>query len=106
MPKYLIQGSYTADGFKGLIKEKASGRKAAVQAAMKSLKGKLESMYYALGSDDVILIVEAADNATIAALAVAAGSQGLVNVRTTPLLTIAEADQALELIPKYRAPGQ
>jgi hypothetical protein len=40
MPKYLIQGRYTPEGLKGLAKDKASGRKAAVQAAIKSLKGK------------------------------------------------------------------
>jgi hypothetical protein len=31
MPKYLIQGTYTPEGVKGLMKDKASGRKAAVQ---------------------------------------------------------------------------
>jgi len=106
MPKYLIQGNYTSDGLKGLIKDKASGRKSAVQAALKSLKGKLESMYFALGSDDIVLIVEAPDNTTIASLAIAVGSLGMVNTHTTPLLTVDEVDQALTLIPKYRAPGQ
>ncbi len=48
MPKYLIQGSYTPEGLKGLMKDTASGRKAAVQAAMKSVKGKLESLHFAL----------------------------------------------------------
>jgi uncharacterized protein with GYD domain len=106
MPKYLIQGSYTADGLKGLMKDKASGRKAAVVAAMKSIKSKLESMYFTLGADDVTLIVEAPDNVTIAALSIAASAQGMVRIRTTPLLSVAEVDQALETIPKYRAPGQ
>ncbi|SRR5579871_3986290 len=106
MPKYLIQGSYTAEGFKGLVKDKASGRKAAVQSAVKSLKGKVESMYFALGSDDVVLIVDAPDNIAVAALAATAGSSGLVRIRTTPLLTVEEADQALSMSPKYRAPGE
>jgi hypothetical protein len=35
MPKYMIQASYTSAGLQGLAKDKASGRKAAVQAAMK-----------------------------------------------------------------------
>lgn len=30
MPKYLIQATYTADGLKGLVKDTASGRKAAI----------------------------------------------------------------------------
>ena len=106
MPKYLIQGRYTPEGLKGLAKDKASGRKAAVQAAMRSLKGKLESLYFSLGADDVVVIVEAPDNIAAAALSLAVGSTGLINVRTTPLLTVDEVDQALALPSKYRAPGQ
>ena len=33
MAKYLISGSYTTDGLKGLQKDKASGRRQAVSAA-------------------------------------------------------------------------
>ena len=106
MPKYLIQGRYTPEGIQGLAKDKASGRKAAVQAAMKNLKGKVESLYFALGSDDVVVIVEAPDNIAVAAMSMSVGSTGLINVRTTPLLTVEEVDQALALPTKYRAPGQ
>ena len=106
MPKYLIQGSYTPEGLKGLVRDTASGRKAAVQTAMKSLKGKLESMHFALGSDDVVLIVDAPHNTAIAALSLSVGQTGLVRVRTTPLFTMEEADQALAMSTKYRAPGQ
>ena len=106
MPKYLIQGRYTSEGLRGLAKDKASGRKAAVQAAMKSVKGKLESLYFALGSDDVVLIVDAPDNIAVAALSMSVGSAGLISVRTTPLLTVDEVDQALASQPKYRAPGE
>src|ERR1035437_5327861 len=79
MPKYLIQGSYTPEGIKGLVKDTASGRKAAVQTAMKSLKGKLESLHFALGSDDVVVIVDAPDNIAIAALSLSVGQTGLIN---------------------------
>lgn len=106
MPKYLIQASYTAEGLKGLAKDKASSRKAAVQAAIKLLKGKLESFHFALGSDDAVLIVDVPDNIAIAALSISAGATGLVNIRTTALLTVDEVDQALALPMKYRAPGQ
>jgi uncharacterized protein with GYD domain len=106
MPKYLIQGRYAPEGLKGLVKDTASGRKAAVQAAMKSVKGKVESVYFALGSDDVLVIVDAPDNIAIAALSLGIGSTGLINVRTTPLLTVEEVDQALAMSTKYRAPGQ
>jgi uncharacterized protein with GYD domain len=106
MPKYLIQGTYTPEGVKGLMKDKASGRKAAVQAAMKGVKGKLESMYFALGSDDVVMIVDAPDNVTVAALAIFVASTGLIKTRSTPLLTVDEVDQALAIPLKLRLPGQ
>jgi len=106
MPKYLIQGSYTSEGLKGLAKDKASGRKAAVQAALKSVKGKVESFYYAFGPDDVVLIVDAPDNIAIASISLRASSTGLVNIRTTPLLTIDEVDQALEVAINFRGAGQ
>jgi len=32
MPKYLFQATYTAEGIKGLEKDKAAGRKAALRA--------------------------------------------------------------------------
>ena len=44
MPKYLIQASYTAEGLKGLHKDKASGRREAVSHAVAALGGKLEEM--------------------------------------------------------------
>jgi uncharacterized protein with GYD domain len=106
MAKYLIQGGYTPEGLTGLVNEKATGRKAALQAALKSIGGKLESFYFTLGDDDVVLIVDAPDNISVAAMSVMANATGLVSVRTTPLLTVDEMNQALSLTPKYRAPGE
>lgn len=105
MPKYLIQASYSPEGINGLAKDKASGRKAAVQVSLKALHGKLESFYFSFGSDDAVVIVDLPDNASAASLALAASSTGLVRLRTTPLLTVDEVDQALAMPSKYRAPG-
>ena len=106
MPKYLIQARYTPEGLRGLAKDKASGRRAAVQTALKAVKGKLESIYYALGEDDVVAIFEAPDNVAATALSLSVGSAGLVSIRTTALLTVDEVDQALGMPSKYRGPGQ
>lgn len=106
MPKYLIQASYTAEGIKGVRKDKASGRKAAVSKAVESLGGKLESFYFAFGEDDVFVILEAPDNASAAALSLAATSSGACRTRTTALMTAEETDKALATNVSYRAPGQ
>ena len=42
MAKYLIMGSYTHEGIRGLAKDKASGRQKAVTQTLAALGGKLE----------------------------------------------------------------
>jgi uncharacterized protein with GYD domain len=106
MPKYLIAGSYSADGLKGLQKDKASGRQQAVRAAIEGVGGRLEGLYYALGEDDVYLIVDLPDNATATAIGITASATGLVRTRTTALMTVEEVDRALEKGVNYRAPGR
>ena len=105
MPKYLFQATYTAEGLEGLAKDTATGRKAAIQSAVKAVKGKLEAFYFAFGADDVVLIVDLPDNATAAAFAMSASVSGQVSVITTPLLTPQEVDEALKMPNRYKAPG-
>jgi uncharacterized protein with GYD domain len=61
MPKYLVEASYTAEGLKGLIKDKASGRKAVVAQALADLGGKLDGIYFTMGERDVLLVCECPD---------------------------------------------
>jgi uncharacterized protein with GYD domain len=105
MAKFLIEGSYTPEGLRGLMKDKASGRQAAVGQALSALGGKLEGAYYAFGEPDVYILCECPDNVTAAALSIAVSATGLVRTKTTALLTIEEVDQALGKTVKYRAPG-
>src|SRR5450755_2157972 len=55
MPKFLVEATYTAEGHKGLAKDKPSGRKTAITQAVKKLGGKLDAIYFCLGENDVIL---------------------------------------------------
>lgn len=105
MPKYLCEAAYTADGLQGLVTDTASGRKAAVQKAVKALGGKLESFHFGFGDSDVVLILDLPDNVAAASLALAVGTTGLVQLRTTVLLTVDEMDKAIKIKSKYRAPG-
>jgi uncharacterized protein with GYD domain len=105
MPKYLIEGTYTAEGLRGLHKDKASGRKQAVIKAVESLEGKVESLYFALGERDVVVIAELPDAVSVAALSLAASSTGLVRTQITSLLSVEETDRALGKKLSYRAPG-
>src|ERR1700687_1359880 len=105
MPKYLVQARYTTEGIQGLFRDSASGRRADVQAAVKTLGGKVEAFYYAFGDDDVVIILDLPNSIKAAAVSLTVSGSGTVRVRTTPLLTVEEVDQALEIKMEYRPPG-
>ena len=106
MPKFLIEGSYTAEGLRGLAKDKASGRQAAVASALAALGGKLDSLHYGLGENDVYVIVDCPDHVAAAALSLAVSATGMVRTKTIALLTVEEVDRALASKISYRAPGK
>ncbi len=105
MPKFLVRARYTAEGMKALRKERASGREKAIAAACASLGGRLEALYYALGDDDAVVIVDMPSHIHVTKLNVAVGASGMASTTTVPLLTIAEADEALGEGVNYRPPG-
>jgi uncharacterized protein with GYD domain len=105
MAKYLITGSYTVDGTKGLLVEGGSARKAAVEKALEGLGGKLDAIYYAYGDTDVVVIIDVPDAVSALALSLTVNASGAVNIRTTPLLTVSEVDAACRKSVAYRAAG-
>jgi len=105
MPKFLVEAAYTAEGFRGLQKDKASGRRDAVVKAVQGLAGKVEAFYFAMGKRDVVVIVELPDAVSAAALSLAVSSSGLVRTATTALLGVEEIDRALARKLSWRAPG-
>jgi uncharacterized protein with GYD domain len=105
MAKFLITGSYTAEGTKGLLKEGGSGRKAAVQKALEALGGRMESVYYTFGEHDVIVICDVPDAVTALALSLAVNATGTVHVSSTPLLSVEEVDAACKKTVSFRPAG-
>jgi uncharacterized protein with GYD domain len=105
MAKFLIQGSYTAEGAKGLIKEGGSGRRAAVQKTLEGLGGKIDAFYYTFGANDVVVLCDIPDAITGLALSLAVNASGAVRLSTTPLLTVEEVDAACKKAVSYRPAG-
>jgi len=105
MPKYLLETSYTLEGVRGLVAKGGTARKAAAQAAVKSVGGKLDALYFAFGGTDVVVIADLPDNAAAAALALAISAGGGATARTTVLLTPEEIDAATTKKVKYAPPG-
>ncbi|WP_411093264.1 GYD domain-containing protein [Streptomyces sp. 049-1] len=105
MPKYLIQATYTHEGTQGLLKEGASGRRAAVEQVVTGLGGRVESMYFAFGEHDVVIIVDFPDPISMAAVSLTVKASGALHTRATPLLTLDEIDEAARRQVAFRAPG-
>ena len=107
MPLYLSRFSYTTDAMKALINQ-PQDRSAAAREMADSLGGKLLGFWYAFGEFDGVFLMEAPDNASAAALAMAVGAGGaLSEVETTVLLDMDEAQDAMRkaAAATYRPPG-
>ena len=105
MAKYLITASYTAEGAKGLLKDGGTKRRQAASQAIGSAGGTLEAFYFAFGTHDAYVIVDAPDHSSIAAAAIAINATGAVRVSTTVLLAPEEIDQAIKKGVAYQPPG-
>ena len=94
MPLYLGRFKYSADAVKALIEDPHDRRAVAEQAA-ESLGGKLHGFWWAFGEFDGVYLLEAPDNATVVALAMAVGASGQVKSETIALLDMEEAQDAM-----------
>jgi uncharacterized protein with GYD domain len=106
MPKYLIHASYTAEGARGLLKDGGSKRKQAANELIQSVGAKMEGFYFAFGEEDALVIVDAPDNASVAAASLTVAASGLVATKTTVLMTPEELDQVAKKSAKYSPPGK
>src|SRR3954453_23997070 len=105
MPKYLVEGSYTAEGVKGVRSAGGSSRRDAITSLAQSVGGRLESFYFAFGERDVYTVLDLPDNESATAVALTVNASGAVKVRTTVLLTPEEVDAAAKRSVDYRPPG-
>ncbi|MBI5879731.1 MAG: GYD domain-containing protein [Chloroflexi bacterium] len=106
MAKFLLEGKYSVEGAKGLLKDGGSGRRAAIEKLVQSGGGKVESIYYAFGETDVFIILDMPDSISMAAVALTVGAAGGAGTKTTLLMTTEEVDEAVKKHPSYRPPGQ
>ncbi|MFJ8003195.1 GYD domain-containing protein [Streptomyces fagopyri] len=105
MPKFLIQAAYTPEGAEGLLKEGASGRRAAVDRVVTGLGGSVEVMYFTFGEDDLVCVIDLPDPVSMAAVSLTVKASGALRTRATPLLTLDDIDEAARRQVTFRAPG-
>ena len=107
MPMYLSRFSYTPETWARLVKNPEDRREAA-RTYIESVGGKLHGFWYAFGEHDGVTLLEAPDNVSMAAVAVAIGGGGAVSaIETTVLMTVDETLDALRRAAsvQYRPPG-
>lgn len=105
MPKYLFYGTYTPEGYKGLLAEGGSKRMEAAKQALASAGGSLEAFYFSNGEQDFYIIVNLADHVTATAVTLAGNASGTFHIKGVPLLTPKEMDDVVMKQIVFRPPG-
>lgn len=105
MPKYLFEAKYTPEGVRGLKEAGASSRATAVNDMATGLGGSLDSFHFAFGDVDAYVVVDLPDDRAVAAAAFTVGASAATQLKTIKLLTLEEADTAIEQSVSYRPPG-
>ncbi len=105
MSKYLFYGSYTPEGFAGIMKEGGSSRIEAAKQALGSAGGTLEAFYFAFGENDFYIIVDLPDNVSTSAVSFVGNVSETFRINTVVLLTPEEVDQAAKKSVNFRPPG-
>ena len=105
MPKYLFYGSYTPEGYQGLVQEGGSKRIEAAKQALGSVGGSLEAFYFSFGEKDFYIIVDLPNNVTTTAVTLAGNLSGTFSIHGVPLLTAEELNQAVSQSVDFRPPG-
>ena len=108
MPLYMSQVSYTTEAWATLTKN-PEDRSEVFSSLTQTMGGRLLSLYYTFGEYDVLVIYEAPDESTAAAIVLAAISPGhLSRVKTTVMLSAQEGMEAMRKAGEatYRRPGE
>lgn len=96
MPFYLFKGRYSPASLKSLV-DKPEDREAAARKMIEALGGKLHHLFFCFGEEDVIALIEAPDDETMAAGALLVGASGTMSGgATVKLMTSKEAMQAMK----------
>jgi uncharacterized protein with GYD domain len=96
MPYYLVQTAYTPESWGNMIKN-PQDRVDIVRPAIEGFGGRIDAGYVSFGEYDFTTIVEFPDNVNAAAFSISVSAKGgLKAFKTTPLMTMAEAQQAMQ----------
>ncbi|MCI4318113.1 MAG: GYD domain-containing protein [Thermoplasmata archaeon] len=100
MPLFMTQFTYTADGWRSLVKN-PNNHSASFRALFERLGGRVVAHYFSFGEYDSILIAEAPNETSMSSGLLSVIAEGHVkDIRTTLLLT---PEQGLDAMKKAAA---
>lgn len=105
MPTFLFHGTYVNKGVEGLMKEGGTARKEMIRQLIESLGGTCECVYFGLDTD-AYAIAHMPNDAAAASFNLTCNASGKLNVTATLLLSPEQMDEATQVKPDYRPPGE
>ena len=110
MPLFITYASYSHSGAKGLV-DKPSDRSEIIKGLVEKAGGKFIALYFTTGSNDVVLVTEAADGSDAVAVGMAVAASGsLSKIETVRAWTPSEfkgiAEKAAKVVGVYTPPGK
>ncbi len=97
MPLYMYQGAYTPESWAAQIKNPQNRVETMARKVCKAAGGKLVGAWLCFGDYDFVIIADAPNNQSMAALALAAGAGGAIKAsKTTVLMTAKDGVEALK----------
>ncbi|MDB5092620.1 MAG: hypothetical protein JWO85_721 [Candidatus Eremiobacteraeota bacterium] len=95
MSHYLLEIAYTPEAWAAQL-EDPKNREEVIRPVLESVGARFECLYYAFGDRDIVGVIEAPDNVSVAAISLAFSAGGaLKSCRTTPLMTVQEGMEAM-----------
>ncbi len=96
MPSFLLQASYSKEALNAFI-NKPQDRTERIRKTIEKIGGSMTGLWLSFGEHDIVSIIEMPDNSSAAAFALAIGAGGACkSVKTTPLLSVDEALEAMK----------
>lgn len=97
IPHYMFQARYTSEAMKAMV-DNPQDREAAARPLIEALGAKLHNLFFCMGQDDVIAIIEAPDDETVTAASMIIGGSGAFSGGATRKLM--SAQQAMSAMQK------
>ena len=99
MPLYMYQGAYTSLSWAAQVKNPQNRIETVGRQVCEAVGGKLVGAWYCFGDFDFVLIMDVPNNESMTAISLAvAGGGAIKNSRTTPLMTGAQAVDAMRRV--------